>query len=181
MQRAIYDLQCLSVLPLTSTEGQIVRAILAFCLHIYNEMSFKIPLARPLHPLLEVFDNPVHFPRNPWLQRCLLWSSVVTASAWDTQIDAVPRTHYVLDKALHQVPEARSWEETKEVMQKFFWVDSLEEQWEICWRAAAFRRFRQRRGASHVHAISELRQDSGHPSATPSSDGRVKSESQDIK
>ncbi|KAK5058559.1 hypothetical protein LTR84_010822 [Exophiala bonariae] len=184
MQRAIYDLQCLSVLPLTSTEGQIVRAVLAFCLHVYNEMSYRIPLARPLHPLLEVFDNPAQFPRSPWLQRCLLWSSIVTASAWDTQIDAVPRTHYVLEKSLNQVPEARSWEETKEVMQKFFWVGSLEEQWEICWRAAAFRRFRQRRGASQIHAVSELLQsDRAQTSETPSSHshGRVKSEPQDAE
>lgn len=171
LQRAIYDLQCLSVLSLTIIEGQIVRAILAFCLHVYNETSFRIPLAQPLQPLLEAFNEHTEIPRHPWLQRCLLWSSIITASVWDTQIDASPRTHIVLDKILKRLPEAKYWEETKEVMQKFFWVDSLEDQWEICWRAASFRLSQHRRGASQVHSISQLLQDSGQSSQTPSSSG----------
>ena len=44
IQRAIYDLQCLSVLSLTIIEGQIVRAILAFCLHVYDETFFQNPV-----------------------------------------------------------------------------------------------------------------------------------------
>lgn len=176
MQRAIYDLQCLSVLSLTAIEGQIVRAILAFCLHVYNELSFKIPLARPLNPLLESFNEHKDIPRQPWLQRCLLWSAIVTASAWDAQVDAMPRTHLVLDKIMRVLPEANCWEETKEVMQKFIWVDSLQDQWEICWRAASFRRTRQRRGASQVDSISQLLQDNGQISTAPSSEGRIKTE-----
>lgn len=171
MQRAIYDLQCLSVLSLTPIEGQIVRAILAFCLHVYNEMSFRIPLAQPLKPLLDAFDEHTEIPRHPWLQRCLLWSSIVTASAWDTQLDASPRTHIMLDKLVKQLPEAKYWEETKEVMQKFFWIDCLQDQWEVCWRAASFRQARKRRGASQAHSISQLLQDSGQSSQTPSSAG----------
>ncbi|KEF54527.1 uncharacterized protein A1O9_09694 [Exophiala aquamarina CBS 119918] len=176
MQRAIYDLQCLSALSLTSVEGQIVRATLAFCLHVYNELSFRIPLARPLKPLLESFNEHNEIPRQPWLQRCLLWSAIVTASAWDTQVDAQPRTHVVLDKMMRLLPEANYWEETKELMQKFFWLDSLQDQWEICWRAAYFRKTRQRRGASQVDSISQLLQDSAQISKHPSSEVRIKTE-----
>lgn len=181
MQRAIYDLQCLSVLPLTTIEGQIVRAILAFCLHVYNELSFRIPLARPLNPLLESFNEPTDIPRQPWLQRCLLWSAIVTASAWDTQLDALPRRHLVLDKIMKLLPEASYWEETKEVMQKFFWVDSLQDQWEVCWRGAYFRRTRQRRGASQVQSMSQLLQEGEQSTKTSLSDGRMSSGSRSIE
>ncbi|KIW30049.1 uncharacterized protein PV07_05828 [Cladophialophora immunda] len=150
MQRAIYDLQCLSALQLTPIEVQISRALLAFCLHLYNEMSFHIPLARPLRPLLETFNARTETPRSPWLQRCLYWCSIVTASAWDTQIDASPERHVVLDNLVDRLPEATSWEDTEEVMRKFLWQDRLADEWEVCWRAASFRKRRQRRGASQL-------------------------------
>ncbi|KIX92963.1 uncharacterized protein Z520_11236 [Fonsecaea multimorphosa CBS 102226] len=155
MQRAIYDLQCLSALQLTPIEMQISRALLAFCLHLYNEMSFHIPLARPLRPLLETFNAHTETPRSPWLNRCLYWCSIVTASAWDTQIDASPERHVVLDNLINKLPEARSWEDTEEMMRMFLWQDRLADEWEICWRAASFRRRRQRRGASPL-AVAPL-------------------------
>lgn len=170
MQRAIYDLQCLSTLPLTSTESQMVRALLAFCLHLYNEMSFHIPLARPLRPLLEGFNEHLDLPRPPWLQRCLYWCAIVVASAWDTQIDASPERHVVLDRLTTRLPEARSWEDAEELMRKFLWQDQLADQWEVCWRAAAFRNTRQRRGAYHAASIQQLMVESGANSETASSD-----------
>ena len=173
MQRAIYDLQCLSTLPLTPIEAQMVRALLAFCLHLYNEMTFHIPLARPLRPLLEVFNEHADVPRAPWLQRCLYWCALVTASAWDTQIDASPEKHVVLDKLAARLPEAWSWEDTEELMHKFLWQDRLADEWEVCWRAAAFRNRRQRRGASQLASIPDLLLESSQSSETPSSDGRM--------
>jgi hypothetical protein len=150
MQRAIYDLQCLCALPLTPTEAQIARALLAFCLHLYNQMTFQIPLARPLRPLLEAFNAQIDLPRSPWLQRCLYWCALVTASAWDTQIDASPERHAILDMLMGSLPEARSWEDTRGLMEKFFWVERLADEWEVCWRAAMFRVRRVRRGASQI-------------------------------
>lgn len=172
MQRAIYDLQCLSALPLTPIEGQMVRALLAFCLHLYNEMSFHIPLARPLRPILEAFNQHNEIPRPPWLQRCLYWCAMVTASAWDTQIDASPERHVILDSLATRLPEAKSWEDTEELMRKFLWQDRLADEWEVCWRAAAFRNRRQRRGASQFASISHLMIESAPNSGTPSSDDR---------
>jgi hypothetical protein len=166
MQRAIYDLQCLSVLPLTPVEAQIVRALLAFCLHLYNEMSFHIPLARPLRPLLEAFNEQTEIPRSPWLQRCLVWCSMVMASAWDRQIDAPATNHVVLDALVSRVSETRSWEETEGTMRKFFWHDRLANEWEICWRAASFRRHRQRRGASQIVSFAQLLRESSQNSET---------------
>ncbi|EXJ60397.1 hypothetical protein A1O7_04549 [Cladophialophora yegresii CBS 114405] len=156
IQRAIYDLQCLSALPLTPPEAQMVRALLAFCLHLYNETSFHIPLARPLRPLLEAFNETTELPRPPWLQRCLYWCAVVVASAWDTQIDASPERHVVLDKLAARLPEARCWADTEDLMRKFFWLDRLGDEWEVCWRAAAFRNRRHRRGASQIAPLSRL-------------------------
>lgn len=192
MQRAIYDLQCLLALPLTPVESQMVRALLAFCLHLYNDMSFHIPLARPLRPLLEAFNEPYlnhnhHnrdvLPRTPWLQRCLYWCAIVTASAWDTQIDASPEPHPLLDYLVSRLPEARNWEDTADLMRKFIWVDALADEWEVCWRAAAFRcrRSNHRRGASQIQiaSISHLLIDAGGSAAasqgseTPSSEGRL--------
>jgi hypothetical protein len=173
MQRAIYDLQCLSALPLTPIEAQISRALLAFCLHVYNEMSFRIPLARPLRPLLERFNEHCEIPRPPWLQRCLYWCAMVTASAWDTQIDASPERHIVLDLLTTRLPEARCWEDTEDLMRKFLWQEPLLDEWEICWHAAAFRCRRHRRGASQIASISHLRIESAQNSTTPSSDGRM--------
>jgi hypothetical protein len=173
IQRAIYDLQCLSALPLTPPEGQMVRALLAFCLHLYNEMTFRIPLARPLRPLLEVFnDRHAELPRPLWLQRCLYWCAMVVASAWDTQIDASPERHVVLDRLTDRLPEARSWGDTEELMRKFLWLDRLADEWEVCWRAAAFRSRRQRRGASQMASLSHLLIESARDSETPSSDDR---------
>ncbi|OAP61890.1 hypothetical protein AYL99_04093 [Fonsecaea erecta] len=150
MQRAIYDLQCLSALSLTPIEVQISRALLAFCLHLYNDMSFHIPLARPLRPLLETFNAYTGNARDPWLHRCLYWCAIVTASAWDTQIDASPEQHLVLDSLVDKLPEATSWDDTEELMRRFLWHDRLADEWEICWRAASFRKRRQRRGASQL-------------------------------
>lgn len=171
IQRAIYDLQCLSALPLTHLEKQLVRALLAFCLHIYNEMSFRIPLARPLRPILEAFNADTDLTRNPWIQRCLFWCSIVIASAWDRQDDATPQKHELLGHALTVVSEGRNWEDTKEMMQKFLWMDNLEDEWEVCWRAACFAQQRQRRGASHAESMSQMIQETGHVSETTSSSG----------
>ena len=170
MQRAIYDLQCLSALPLTLTEAQMVRALLAFCLHLYNEMTFHIPLARPLRPLLEAFNEAPQMPRSPWLQRCLYWCALVTATAWDTQIDASAERHPVLDTLIARLPEARIWEDTEDLMRKFLYQDQMMDEWEICWRAASFRVRRQRRGASQFESISHLLIQDSQPSGTPSSD-----------
>ena len=170
MQRAIYDLQCLSALALTPIEAQMVRALLAFCLHLYNEMSFRIPLARPLRPILEAFNEHTELPRQPWLQRCLLWCSMVIASAWDTQIDASPERHAVLDKIMARTQEAASWEDTEDTMRKFLWHDRLSDEWEVCWRAAAFRNLRHRRGASQHDSMSQLLLESSQNSGTQSSD-----------
>ncbi|KIW68798.1 hypothetical protein PV04_04719 [Phialophora macrospora] len=170
IQRAIYDLQCLLALPLTPPEGQMVRALLAFCLHLYNEMTFHIPLARPLRPLLEVFTaHHTELPRPPWLQRCLYWCAMVVAGAWDTQIDASPERHVVLDRLAARLPEARSWADTEALMRKFLWVDRLADEWEVCWRAAAFRSRRQRRGASQMASLSHLLIESARESETSSS------------
>ncbi|EXJ76164.1 uncharacterized protein A1O5_00672 [Cladophialophora psammophila CBS 110553] len=173
MQRAIYDLQCLSALQLTPIEVQISRALLAFCLHLYNEMSFHIPLARPLRPLLETFNAHTEIPRYPWLQRCLYWCSIVTASAWDTQIDASPERHVVLDSLINRLPEATSWEDTEEMMRMFLWQDRLADEWEVCWRAASFRKRRQRRGASQFASVSHLFVEGAQSSETSSSDDRL--------
>ncbi|OCT52792.1 hypothetical protein CLCR_09985 [Cladophialophora carrionii] len=163
IQRAIYDLQCLSALPLTPPEGQMVRALLAFCLHLYNQTSFHIPLARPLRPVLEAFNENTELPRPPWLQRCLYWCAVVVASAWDTQMDASPERHVVLDRLAARLPEARCWADTEDLMRKFLWLDRLADEWEVCWRAAAFRSRRQRRGASQIASAFALgdREDAG--------------------
>ena len=173
MQRAIYDLQCFSALPLNPIEAQIVRAVLAFCLHLYNEMSFRIPLARPLRPLLEAFNGQSDLPRQPWLQRCLLWCAMVIASSWDTQIDASPERHVVLDKLATETREAKTWELTEGTMRKFLWYDGLADEWEVCWRATAFRNRRRRRGASQFESISQLLIESGPNSDAPSSDEQL--------
>ena len=170
MQRAIYDLQCLSALQLTPIQVQISRALLAFCLHLYNEMSFHIPLARPLRPLLETFNAHTETPRNPWLTRCLYWCSIVTASAWDTQIDASPERHVVLDNLIDKLPEASSWEDTEEMMRMFLWHDRLADEWEICWRAASFRKRRERRGASQLALAPRLLMEGAQKSETSSSE-----------
>lgn len=173
IQRAIYDLQCLSALPLTLVEAQLVRGLLAFCLHLYNETSFRIPLGRPLRPIVEAFNRDVDLTRNPWIQRCLLWCGIVIASAWDRQEDAVPQQHRLLAHALSVVCEARSWDDTRDLMHKFWWVDSLHDDWELCWRAESFKQHRQRRGASHAESMVQLihEAETGHVSETASSSG----------
>ncbi|KIX09604.1 uncharacterized protein Z518_00684 [Rhinocladiella mackenziei CBS 650.93] len=123
LQRAIYDLQCLSALPLIPMESRM-------------------------------------------LQRCLLWCSIVLASAWDKQIDASPENHVVLDRLVDRMPEARSWEDTEETMRKFMWDDRLSDEWEVCWRAAAFRTRRQRRRASQMAPLSQLLMESSQNSSS---------------
>ena len=173
IQRAIYDLQCLSALPLTMTERQLVRGLLAFSLHLYNETSFRIPLGRPLQPIVEGFNQEVDLTRNQWIQRCLLWCGIVIASAWDRQEDAAPQQHALLARVLSEVPEARSWDETRDVLRRFWWADSLQDDWELCWRAESFKHYRQRRGASSAESMAELIQttEPGHVSETASSAG----------
>ncbi|KAI1615885.1 hypothetical protein EDD36DRAFT_417370 [Exophiala viscosa] len=173
MQRAIYDLQCLSALPLTAIEAQMARGLLAFLLHLYNQLSFRIPLARPLRPILEAFNEHHEIPRNHWLQRCLLWSSTVIASAWDTQIDASPQNHVILDRLVSRVSEGRSWESLEVNMRKFYWHDHLADEWEICWRATKFRIGQHRRGASQISSLSQLLFESSQSSETGSSDDHV--------
>jgi hypothetical protein len=187
MQRAIYDLQCLSVLPLTVIESQMVRALLAFCLHLYNGLWFHIPLARPLRPLLESFNEHTELPRPRWLQRCLYWSAIVVSSSWDTQPDASPRRHIVLDRLVTRVSEARHWEDTADLMRKFLWHDRLLDEWEVCWQASSFRTRRGgiRRGASHgqVLGIQLLRLNSstsGMDSGTNSGLGSESASSEDL-
>ncbi|KIV92152.1 hypothetical protein PV10_06613 [Exophiala mesophila] len=173
IQRAIYDLQCLSALPLTMIERQLVRGLLAFSLHLYNETSFRIPLGRPLQPIVEGFNQEVDLTRHQWIQRCLLWCGIVIASAWDRQEDAAPQQHALLARILSEVPEARSWDETRDLLRRFWWADSLQDDWELCWRAASFKQYRQRRGASSAESMAELIQttEPGHVSETTSSAG----------
>jgi hypothetical protein len=170
MQRAIYDLQCLSALPLNQIEAQMVRALLAFCLHLYNEVSFHILLARPLRPIIEGFNEQTETPRHPWLRRCLLWCSMAIASSWDAQIDASPERHVVLDGLIALLEEARSWETMQEMMGKFFWHDRLADHWEVCWRAAFFRSRRYRRGASQMASIPHLLIENSRESSKSSDD-----------
>ncbi len=170
MQRAIYDLQCLSALPLNQIEAQMVKALLAFCLHLYNEVSFHIPLARPLRPIIEGFNEQTEIPRHPWLRLCLLWCSLAIASSWDAQIDASPERHVVLDGLIARLQEARSWEGMQGTMSKFFWHDRLADHWEVCWRAALFRSHRYRRGASQMASIPHLLIENSRESSK-SSDG----------
>ncbi|KAK4943656.1 hypothetical protein LTR10_016753 [Elasticomyces elasticus] len=173
MQRAIYDLQCLSALPLTGMEAQMARGLLAFLLHLYNQMSFHIPLARPLRPILEAFNEHPEIPQNYWLQRCLLWCSMVIASAWDAQIDASPQNHVILDRLISRMSEGRSWESLGENMRKFYLDDHLADEWEVCWRAAVFRIGRHRRGASQISSFSRLLIKSSRSSETEISDDHV--------
>ncbi|KAK5462509.1 hypothetical protein LTS15_002221 [Exophiala xenobiotica] len=170
MQRAIYDLQCLSALPLNKIEAQMVRALLAFCLHLFNEVSFHIPLARPLRPIIEGFNEQKEIPRHPWLRLCLLWCSMAIASSWDAQIDASPERHAVLDGLIALLEEAKSWESMQEMMGKFFWHGRLTDHWEVCWRAAFFRSRRYRRGASQMASIPQLLIDNSRESSKSSDD-----------
>ena len=172
MQRAIYDLQCLPAPFTNPIESQTARALLAFCLHLYNEMSLHIALARCLRQLLEAFNEHTDIPRSPWLQRCIHWCAMVTASVWITEIDASPKRHIVLDKLTARLPEARSRKGTEELLRKFLWHDRLMDEWELCWRAAAFRSRWQRKGASQLASLSHLSIENGHYSGTPSSEER---------
>jgi len=166
LQRAIYDIQCLSALPLTPFEARLAHGLLAFCFHLYNELVFHLPLARPLRPVVEAFNSRTDIPRSVWQQRCLLWCSIVIASSWDVQVDASPQKHELLDKLLSSSRDAKTWTGTEEILRQFLWHDVLADQLEICWRAAAFRQVRQRRGASQFESIPHLQIESSSASNT---------------
>jgi hypothetical protein len=55
---------------------------------------------------------------------------------------------------MNRLPEARSWEDTRELIEKFYWMDNLADEWEVCWRAAMFRVKRARRGPSQVDEVN---------------------------